>query len=144
MIDARKVRLMTRISMYENGQGKKDLKMNRSKKNTYIRMKMIETILCVTLAYLIVAGLYCTRYVTIIVTEGFGQFKDIAAALLAIYLILLLLSAAMTYFYHRDKYKKAYQRIVYYDKLLAKLEEYIRNNTEGPKDPEEKKEEDDL
>ena len=141
MIDVKKVRLMTKISMYENGQGKKDLKMNRSKMSTYISMKVIESILCVTIAYLIVAGLYSTRYVTMIVTEGFGEFRNIAAALLAIYLILLVLSVIMTYFYHKDKYRKAYSRIVQYDKDLARLEELISDNTEGAEVPEEKKEE---
>lgn len=141
MIDVKKVRLMTKISMYENGQGKKDLKMNRSKMSTYISMKVIESILCVTIAYLIVAGLYSTRYVTMIVTEGLGGFRNIAAALLAIYLILLVLSVTMTYFYHKDKYRKAYSRIVQYDKDLARLEELISDNTEGAEDPEEKKEE---
>lgn len=141
MIDVKKVRLMTKISMYENGQGKKDLKMNRSKMSTYISMKVIESILCVTIAYLIVAGLYSTRYVTMIVTEGFGEFRNIAAALLAIYLILLVLSVIMTYFYHKDKYRKAYSRIVQYDKDLARLEELISDNTEGVEVPEEKKEE---
>ncbi len=141
MIDVKKVRLMTRISIYENGQGKKDLKMNRSKQKTYISMKVIESILCVTVAYLIVAGLYSTRYVTMIVTEGFGKFKNIAAALLAIYLILLMLSVILTYFYHRDKYRKAYRRIVRYDKHLAKLEEYMKDNGEDSGNPEEKKEE---
>ena len=139
MIDVKKVRLMTRISMYENGQGKKDLKMNRCRQRTYISMKVIESILCVTIAYLIVAGLFSTRYVTMIVTEGFGEFKNIASALLAIYLILLLLSIVLTYFYHRDKYRKAYQRIVRYDKHLSKLEEYIKDNAESPKGPEENK-----
>ena len=141
MIDVKKVRLMTRISMYENGPGKKDLKMNRSKQKTYISMKVIESILCVTVAYLIVAGLYSTRYVTMIVTEGFGEFKNIAAALLAIYLILLMLSVILTYFYHRDKYRKAYQRIVRYDKHLARLEEYMKDNAESSTSTEEKKEE---
>lgn len=141
MIDVKKVRLMTKISMYENGQGRKDLKMNRSKMSTYISMKVIETILCVTIAYLIAAGLYSTRYVTMIVTEGFGKFRNIAAALLAIYLILLVLSVAMTYFYHKDKYRKAYSRIVQYDKNLASLEEYISDNTGEAEVPGEKNEE---
>ncbi|MBR5046999.1 MAG: hypothetical protein IKX76_02065 [Eubacterium sp.] len=144
MIDVNKVRLMTRISMYENGQGKKDLKMNRSKQSTYIRMKMIESILCVTVAYLIVAGLYSTRYVTMIVTEGLGSFKKIAAVLLAVYLVLLILSLIMTYFYCRNKYRKAYHRIVQYDRHLARLEKYISRNTEETKIPEGKKEEEDI
>lgn len=144
MIDVKKVRLMTRISMYENGQGRKDLKMNRSRQSTYIRMKVLETILCVTIAYFIVAGLYSTRYITMIVTEGFGKFKNIAAALMAVYLVLLMLSVIMTYFYQKEKYKKAYQRIVLYDKHLARLEQYISDNTRGVKAPEEKKEEEDL
>lgn len=144
MIDVKKVRLMTKISMYENGQGKKDLKMNRSKMSTYISMKVIESVLCVTIAYLIVAGLYSTRYVTMIVTEGFDKFRNIAVALLAIYLILLALSVTMTYFYHKDKYRKAYRRIIQYDKNLAALEEYMSDNTEGSKDPGEKKEEEIL
>ncbi len=121
MIDVQKVKLMTRISIYENGEGKKDIKMHRSSQGTYVTLKVIESILCITLAFVLCAGLYSMRYFSRIVTEGFAVFKSTATHLLIIYVILMILSLVMTYFYYGRKYKNAHRRILNYDKDLGRL-----------------------
>ena len=44
MIDVKKVRQMTWLSIYEDGAGKKDLKMNQQSCRTYTALRLIETI----------------------------------------------------------------------------------------------------
>ena len=132
MIDIKKVRLMTRISLYENSQGKKDIKMNRSRQSTYVTLKVIESVLCITVAFVLCAGLYSMRYFSEIVTEGLAAFRETAIHLLIIYLVILVFGLFMTFFYYRDKYRKAHGRIVAYDKDLARLESYMDNGSGKP------------
>ncbi len=132
MIDIKKVRLMTRVSLYENSQGKKDIKMNRCRQSTYVTLKVIESVLCITIAFVLCAGLYSMRYFSEIVTEGFAVFRDTAIHLLIIYLVILVFGMFMTFFYYREKYRKAHDRIVAYDKDLARLESYMNDGSGTP------------
>ena len=66
MIDPKKVRLMTKLAVYEEGPGKKDLKINCYSKRTYVNIKQLESIIAITVAYLLGLGLYC-----------FGIYTDI-------------------------------------------------------------------
>ena len=59
MIDPKKVRLMTKLAVYEEGPGKKDLKINCYSKRTYVNIKQLESIIAITVAYLLGLGLYC-------------------------------------------------------------------------------------
>ena len=45
MIDPKKVRLMTKLAVYEEGPGKKDLKINCYSKKTYVNIKQLEVVL---------------------------------------------------------------------------------------------------
>ena len=41
MIDPKKVRLMTKLAVYEEGPGKKDLRINGYSKRTYVNIKQL-------------------------------------------------------------------------------------------------------
>ena len=56
MIDPKKVRLMTKLAVYEEGPGKKDLKINCYSKRTYVNIKQLESIIAITVAYLLGLG----------------------------------------------------------------------------------------
>ena len=45
MIDPKKVRLMTKLAVYEEGPGKKDLRINGYSKRTYVNIKQLESVL---------------------------------------------------------------------------------------------------
>ena len=70
MIDPKKVRLMTKLAVYEEGPGKKDLKINCYSKRTYVNIKQLESIIAITVAYLLGLGLYCFGIYTDIISQG--------------------------------------------------------------------------
>ena len=58
MIDPKKVRLMTKLAVYEEGPGKKDLKINCYSKRTYVNIKQLESIIAVTVAYVLLWNIH--------------------------------------------------------------------------------------
>ena len=50
MIDPKKVRLMTKLAVYEEGPGKKDLRINGYSKRTYVNIKQLESVIAITAA----------------------------------------------------------------------------------------------
>ena len=59
MLDARKIRLMTRMSVYEKGTGVSDRRTAKYFRNDYILAGMIGSFIAGTLAWGICAALYC-------------------------------------------------------------------------------------
>ena len=53
MIDAKKVRLMTKIAVYEEGIGREDLAINKNTRRTYMTVQMAKSFLCLSLAALL-------------------------------------------------------------------------------------------
>ena len=62
MIDPKKVRLMTKLAVYEEGPGKKDLRINGYSKRTYVNIKQLESVIAITAAYILAMVLYLHRY----------------------------------------------------------------------------------
>ena len=54
MLNNRKVRLMTRLAMYEQEEGKEDIRLSKYFQTDYVRLQMLRTIVSVTLGYLLV------------------------------------------------------------------------------------------
>ena len=136
MIDPTKVKLMTRISIYEQGEGKKDMRMNRSKQSTYVHLKMLETLFCVTIAYVLGVCLYSMRYFSSILTDGFKPYKSMAINMVILYVGLMIFSQIFTYFYYKEKYRLAHRRIVRYDKNLSRLDAYLQDGEADSKEYE--------
>ena len=51
MLDKRKVRLMTRLALYEQNEGREDMKISAYYKKDYVSMKMIATFIWTTVGY---------------------------------------------------------------------------------------------
>lgn len=54
----KKIRLMTRIAIYEKTEGKKNEPVARYFRSDYIGLKILSSIICSTMVFLIVIGLY--------------------------------------------------------------------------------------
>ena len=70
MIDPKKVRLMTKLAVYEEGPGKKDLRINGYSKRTYVNIKQLESVIAITAAYILAMVLYCFGIYTDIISRG--------------------------------------------------------------------------
>lgn len=57
MLDEKRVKLMTKLALYEETQGKDDFKVSEYYRKDYVGMHMICTFLWVTIGYVCLAGL---------------------------------------------------------------------------------------
>lgn len=127
MIDPKKVRLMTKLAVYEEGPGKKDLKINCYSKRTYVNIKQLESIIAITVAYLLGLGLYCFGIYTDIISQGlkFPYQKYILHAMI-LYLIIIIIDFVCTRRYYTKVYDKMREDIKQYDYNLYRLARYIQ------------------
>ncbi len=116
MIDNRKVRIMTRMSIYEKHEGKEDLKFNRYFKSDYARLQVLKTLISISFAYVVV--------VMLVVLYKLEYFIDNALVLdypslgkmilgwyivvLAVYLVGSLVGYSLKYQFSRKRLKKYY------------------------------------
>lgn len=126
MIDATRVRMMTKLAVYESGEGKKELKMHRYSKRTYLSLKQLESFFAMTLAYFLGAVLYSSRYYSEIVTKGLAfDYRQLILHMLCGYVIVTLLNFIVTDWICRRKYDRMTVHVEEYDKNLYALKTYL-------------------
>lgn len=126
MIDATKVRMMTKLASYESGDGKKELKMHRYSKGTYLSLKQLESFFAITLAYALGAFLYCSRYYTEIMTKGLAfDYRQLIMHILLGYIALIVVNFIVTDRLVRHRYDTMLSHIKEYDKNLFALNSYL-------------------
>jgi len=137
MIDRNKVRIMTRMSIYEKHEGKEDLKFNRYFKSDYARLQVLKTLVSATLAYVIVVGLvifYKLEYIldNALTLDYPAIGKEILGyyiAVIAIYLIGALIGYSIRYQLSRRRLSKYYA-------LMKRLKEIYREEDSFKADKE--------
>lgn len=126
MIDIPKVRMMTRLSLYEKGTGKKELKMHRYSMRGYLSMKLLGSFFAVTVAYILGALLYMTRYYSVIMTEGLAfSYRGILKEILIVYAIVMVINLIITFVIQKKRYQKMMKNVKKYDKELFVLKKYL-------------------
>ena len=58
MLNEERVILMTHMASYENGEGKKNVKIGNYFRSDYISMQILKSIVCSTISFAIVFALY--------------------------------------------------------------------------------------
>ena len=122
MLDERKVKLMTRLAMYEQTQGKEDFKISEYYRKDYTGMHVLFSIFWGTVGYagiialIILAGLQSlmeNMSMQIVVTAGI--------AAVAGYLAVIIVYAVITGHIYNKRHKDARQRVKMYNHDLTKL-----------------------
>ncbi len=122
MLDERKVRLMTSLAMYEQGQGKEDFKVSEYYRKDYTGMHILFSIFWTTVGYACIAGL--------VVLSGLKYFMEnmsvklfvtIGIAAVVGYLAVVIIYAVITSHIYNKKHKDARQRVKRYNHNLTKL-----------------------
>ena len=122
MLDRQKVKLMTELAIYEQNQGKEDLKINEYYRKDYAELHTICSVIWVTLGYAGVVGLavlagldYLVANIskTLIITMGLGIVGG--------YLAVLIVYSLVAQYLFRQKHKEARERIKFFNNDLTKL-----------------------
>ena len=123
MLNTERIRRMTRLSAYEEHEGRETLPVCAYFKNDYVSKNMIWTAITTTLAYLLMMLLWFVYKINFYL-EHLAQMNliHLAVRLIIFYLALLVLSEVLAYFVFEYKYRKAQKLQKPYREGLKELE----------------------
>lgn len=127
MVDNRKVRIMTRMSIYEKHEGKEDLKLNKYFKSDYARLQVLKTLISISLAYVMVVMLVILYKLEYIIDNALTlDYPAIGKMILGAYIIVLAVYLIGSLFGYALKYQFSRKRLKKYYKLLKTLKEIYK------------------
>ena len=118
MLDEKRVKLMTKLALYEETQGKDDFKVSEYYRKDYVGMHMICTFLWVTIGYVCLAGLLALAGMDAIISKMSVGFL---ITLMIVAFVLLILFLSLTSRIYNKKHQHARNRVKMYNHDLIKL-----------------------
>ena len=122
MLDRSKVKLMTKLALYEQTQGKEDFKISEYYRKDYVGLHSICSFLWVTVGYICVWMLILLAGFDLIVGH-MSLLLMLIMMLVAVvgYVVILAIYAGVTSHVYNQKHKDARQRVTMYNHDLIKL-----------------------
>lgn len=122
MINEKKVRLMTRMAIYESNEGKEDLEINTYSKKDYMSYHTITTVILVTIAYIIIVGIGAFTFLDVILSHmSFTFILLFAIFAVAIYLALVISYGVGASKHYEKKYEESRKRIKLFRRDLIRI-----------------------
>lgn len=127
MVDIEKVRIMTKLAVFEQAEEENALKITQYYQGDYVRCQLLKTLVCVTIGYICLCGLgmlYQLEYlIENATTLNYPQLiKQVAGG----YFILLLFYGIGVTGGYIHRYHKAKKRTKGYDRNLHTLRQLYR------------------
>ncbi|MDD3404158.1 MAG: hypothetical protein PHQ72_12510 [Hespellia sp.] len=122
MISEERVRIMTKMSLYENRTGAQDLKIGNYYKKDYSSFHTLVTVLWVTVGYVIIAALAIVSNMDALM-KNLTMNKMIFLVIVAVggYLIILIAYVIGAGIFYKNKHNGAKRRLKQYYRNLSRL-----------------------
>ena len=119
MVNMRKVRLMTKLAIYEKTEGKEDIKLGKYFRRDYVRLKVLHSIVWVTLGYLLVLAMVIAYQMEYLIREavnldyiGMGKIiLGIYVIVITVYTMVAMVAYGLYYDYSRKKLAKYFRML---------------------------------
>lgn len=137
MLNNRKVRLMTKLAIYEKEDGKEDIRLGKYYRVDYVRYQMLKTLVAVTFGYLILVLLTILYNAEYLIAEAVKlDYAAIGRTLLGIYLILLLTFVGLAGIGYTVKYNRSRKKLAKYYQMLKRLRTIYKEEKDPAMAPE--------
>lgn len=129
MLNNEKITLMTKLSLYEQKNQKKEIKTSRFFKSDYMLMKMLSSFFYITVAYILALVLwimYGSEHLVAGLTTT-GKFIGIVTVLVLIYIIVTVVYMIFSYAFFSKRFKKIRKNLKEYNgdlKTLHRIQEW--------------------
>lgn len=137
MLNDRKVRLMTKLAMYEGKEGKQDIKLSKYYKTDYARLQVLKTGITVTFAYILLLAMYVLYNLEYFIEDAvIIEWAELGKKALGIYLAIMTVYLIFTLVGFSIRYSISRKKLSKYFRMLRKLRTMYREEGEEV-DPEE-------
>ena len=122
MLDKQKVKLMTDLAIYEQNEGKEDLKINEYYRKDYAEFHTICSVIWVTLGYAGVVGLgVFVALDFLLVNLSKTLIVTLVLGIAGGYVMILIVYVLLAQYLFRQKHKEAKERVRLYNEDLTEL-----------------------
>jgi hypothetical protein len=122
MVNNRKVRLMTRLAIYEKGEGKEDLKLNKYFRRDYLRARMLGSFVAVTVGFVFTVGLAILYNMDFFVSNAVNiDYMLLMKQLIAVYVMLLVIGVMASLVFGMLHYNHSRNKLGKYFRMLRRL-----------------------
>lgn len=131
MLNNDKIRLMTKLALYESKEGKEDIRLSKYYKTDYVRYQIIKSIISATIGYgliLVLIFLYRSEY--IIKNAVVLDYKTIGTYILGIYIVIVAVYGLGSAVGYSIKYDNSRKKLGRYYKMLKRMNKIY--NDESP------------
>ena len=122
MVNMRKVRLMTKLAIYEKKEGKEDIKLGKYFRRDYVRLKILHNIVAVTIGYIMVLAMVMAYQMEYLIKEAVNlDYIGMGKTILGIYVIVVtvyIMAAMVGYGLYYDYSRK---KLAKYFRMLRRL-----------------------
>ena len=122
MLNNRKVRLMSRLAMYEQNEGKEDVRLSKYFRTDYVRLNVLKTVVAVTLGYLLILVLLIVYHSEYLIREAVTlDYKGMLLRYVGIYIIILVVYCSFAMIGYMLKYRASRKKLAKYFRMLRRL-----------------------
>ncbi len=131
MLDESRIKLMTRMASYEDTEGKKMIPITRYFRSDYVGFNILKTIAGVTIAFLIVIGVYVFCNADMLLSEFYKMdLKEVARKLLSAYTVIAGIYVFIAFLLYTYRYNVAKKSVRSYNNALRRLSAMYGTKTE--------------
>lgn len=139
MVNMRKVRLMTKLAIYEKTEGKEDIKLGKYFRRDYVRLKVLHNIVAVTIGYLLVLAMIIAYQMEDLIREAVNlDYIGIGKIILGVYIIVVTIYTMAAMVGYGLYYDYSRKKLAKYFRMLRRLRSLYQE--EGQLGMEEEKE----
>lgn len=122
MINEKKVKVMTKMALYESKEGYQDLLICEYDRKDYISFHTIISLLWVTLGYLLIAGLVAFINIELLIAKMSGALVIVLMGVaVSGYVVFLVLFGLISVYIYSKRYDIARKRVKRYNRNLTRL-----------------------
>ena len=122
MVNENKVKLMTKMAMYESNEGREDLKISSYYRQDYVSLQTIITVLWITLGYAIAVGIGAVLFLEKIMEKlDLTLMIVLFACLVSGWLILMIVYGFFASSFYQKKHRNARKRVKKFNHDLTRL-----------------------
>lgn len=127
MLNNRKVRLMSRLAMYEQKEGKGDIRISKYFRADYVRLNVLKSVVAVTFGYLLILLLLVVYHSEYLIREAVTlDYQGMILRFVGIYIIILAVYCSLGTIGYMLRYRASRKKLAKYFRMLRRLRSLYR------------------
>ena len=122
MLSQERIKLMTKMAAYEENEGKKYMSIGSYFRSDYMGMQVIRSVICGTLAFFLLAGLYVYYHFETMMQDIYKMdLLLLGRRVLFYYIVFIAAYSVITYVIYSFRYSRAKRSLKHYYYQLKQL-----------------------